>query len=274
MIDLQNSHIGFLGAGNMAEAIVRGLLNGKVVSAGRIMLSDPSAERRILFQNTFSVSPVTDNRTVIEKCDVVILAVKPQFMKEAVEPFASHFRKSQLVISIAAGIKTSTLHMLCGEKPAVIRIMPNTPALIGKGVSAICAGPGADEGMMKLAESLFRSVGSTLRVEEKAMDAVTAISGSGPAYVFYWMEAMLKAAEQLGFNPETARQLVYETMTGAAALANSTHDSPEILRARVTSKGGTTEAAIRTLNENGVAESLIKAVQAAADRSRELSQSS
>jgi len=271
MISLQKSHIGFLGAGNMAEAMVRGLLHGKVVQADRIMLSDPSAERRIHFHNMFGLSPVTDNTSVIETCDVVILAVKPQFMKEAVEPFASHFRKKQLIISIAAGIKTSTIHTLCGGKSPVIRVMPNTPALIGKGVSAICAGPDADDKMMTLAESLFLSVGSTLRVEENAMDAVTAISGSGPAYVFYWMEAMLKAAAQQGFDPETARKLVYETVAGAAALANSSSDSPEILRARVTSKGGTTEAAIRTLEEHGVAESLISAVQAAADRSRALS---
>jgi len=272
MIKSQRIRIGFIGAGNMAEAIVRGLLNGKVVDSGRIVLSDPSAERRILFQNTFGVSPVTDNRTVIEKSDVVILAVKPQFMKEAVEPFAAHFRNGQLVISIAAGIKTSALHAICGGKPAIIRIMPNTPALIGKGVSAICPGPGADEHALKLAESLFSSVGSTLRVEESAMDAVTAISGSGPAYVFYWMEAMLKAAVQQGFDPVTARQLVYETISGAAALAASTTDTPENLRARVTSKGGTTEAAIRKLNELGVSDAVVSAVQAAADRSRELSQ--
>lgn len=273
MIDPKKVRIGFIGAGNMAEAIVRGLLQANVVDAGRIIISDPSAERRILFQNTFRVLPVTDNRAVLEKSDVVVLAVKPQFMKDALAPCAGQFRSGQLVVSIAAGVKTDAIHSLCGGQPAVIRVMPNTPALIGKGVSAICTGPGADESMMTLTESLFRSVGSTIRVDESAMDAVTAISGSGPAYVFYWMEAMLKTAARQGFDSATARQLVYETFTGSVALAASTTEAPELLRAKVTSKGGTTEAAIRKLDELGMAEAIDKAVQAAAERSRELSKS-
>lgn len=265
--------IGFIGAGNMAEAIVRGLITGNVVPPGRIMVSDPSADRRNLLASTFGVQATDDNRKVIESSDIIVLAVKPQVMGAALAPVADAFRSTQLVISIAAGLRTETLDGFCHHKPAVIRVMPNTPALVGRGVSALCAGPRAGEEHLALAETLFAAVGSSLRVEESAMDAVTAVSGSGPAYVFYWMESMLSAATALGFAPATARQLVYETISGAAALALSSPDSPEVLRAKVTSKGGTTEAAIKSLDHHQVREHMAEAVMAAARRSKELSQS-
>lgn len=273
MTDIGNLKVGFIGAGNMAEAIVRGMIAGKLVSPDRITVADPSAERRILFRNTFNILPVTDNRLVVDGSDVILLAVKPQYMKAAVEPLSSSFKGDQIVISIAAGIRTETLDALCGGKPSIVRVMPNTPALVGKGVSALCSGPRADDRALAVTEELFASVGETVRVDESAMDAVTAISGSGPAYVFYWMEAMLKAAAAQGFDAATARKLVYKTIEGSAALALSSADTPDVLRARVTSKGGTTEAAIRTLDELGTSDALVKAVDAAARRSRELSQS-
>jgi pyrroline-5-carboxylate reductase len=265
--------VGFIGAGNMAEAIVRGLTERKVFTPSRIVVSDPSADRCRLFSDTFGVNVLADNQTVISKADVVVLAVKPQVMSSVLSPVKTSFRADQLVISIAAGILTGTLDAGCGGKPAIVRIMPNTPALIGKGVSAICAGPRANNTHMDIADKIFSAVGSTIRIDEKAMDVVTALSGSGPAYVFYWMEAMLKAATESGFDRETARRLVYQTFIGASALADASPDSPEILRARVTSKGGTTEAAIKTMEEAAVASSIMKAVGAAARRSQELSKS-
>ena len=263
--------IGFIGGGNMAEAIVRGLVAGKVVPSDHVFVSDPSPDRRDLLARSFGVQTTENNRTVLDACEVLVLAVKPQIMGAALTPVADAFRASHLVISIAAGLRTETLDSLCGRTPAIIRVMPNTPALVGKGVSALCAGPRAGEAHLVLAETLFASVGSTLRVEESAMDAVTAISGSGPAYVFYWMEAMLSAAASLGFPPETARQLVYETISGAAALAIVSADTPDVLRAKVTSKGGTTEVAIKTLDHYLVRDHVVEAVKAAARRSQELS---
>lgn len=263
--------VGFIGAGNMAEAIVRGLLEKKVVAASRVIVSDPSTERRALFAHHLHVQTTTDNNAVLSSAEVVVLAVKPQVMNAMLEPLRDVWRPGHLVISIAAGIRTGKLDAWCAGVPAIVRVMPNTPALIGQGVSALCAGPRADEAAMQLADALFAAVGRTLRVPEDKMDAVTAISGSGPAYVFYWLEAMLSAARAQGFDDATARALVYGTLSGAASLAQASDDAPGVLRARVTSKGGTTEAAIGKLNERGMSEAIVDAVQAAAERSRALS---
>lgn len=266
-----NETIGFIGAGNMAEAIVKGLLDRKVVAPSKVKATDPSEERRVLFANRFAVSTGTDNAALVTSSDVVVLAVKPQMMAGVLEPLRGQWRAKQLVISIAAGIRTAKLDAWCGGGPAIVRVMPNTPALIGQGVSAVCAGPRADAGHMALAGKLFAAVGDVLTVDEERMDAVTAISGSGPAYVFYWIESMLAAAREHGFDEVTARTLVYGTLSGAAALAQQSSDTPGTLRARVTSKGGTTEAAVRVLDERGVGTSLVEAIRAAARRSQELS---
>lgn len=263
--------VGFIGAGNMAEAIVRGLVARGVVQADQVIVSDPSEARRALMADGFGVRATGENNEVVEGSDIVVLAVKPQMMAQALEPVAALFRADQLVISIAAGLRTETLDTFCGRIPAIIRVMPNTPALVGQGVSALCAGPRAGASHLALAETLFATVGTTVRVEESMMDAVTAVSGSGPAYVFYWMESMLKAAGDLGFSPAQARQLVYETLSGAAALAKASEEPPEVLRARVTSKGGTTEAAVNHLESARVRDHLADAVKAAAERSRALS---
>jgi pyrroline-5-carboxylate reductase len=269
---IESLNIGFIGAGNMAEAIIRGLIERRVLSPSRIMVADTSVERRKLFSESFGVAATPDNLEVVTSSDVIILAVKPQVMASVLSAVKDSFKSPQLVISIAAGILTKTLDAGCGSKPAIVRIMPNTPALIGRGISAICPGPRAEAVHVNITERIFASVGSTIQVDESAMDAVTAISGSGPAYIFYWMEAMLKAAREAGFDHETARTLVYQTFIGASQLADSSADAPETLRARVTSKGGTTEAAIRTMEESHVGSSIEKAIQAAARRSRELSQ--
>lgn len=263
--------IGFIGAGNMAEAIVQGLLEKKLLAANRVFVSDPSAARRELFASRFGVGIADGNAALVNASDVVVLAVKPQVMAAALEPLRGVWRKNQLVISIAAGLRTAQLDAWCGDGPAIIRVMPNTPALVGRGVSAICAGPRASDAQMRMTGELFAAVGVTVQLEEPAMDAVTAVSGSGPAYVFYWIEAMLKAARSQGLDDTTARTLVYQTLSGAAALAEASTDAPEILRARVTSKGGTTEAAVRVLEDRGVGQAMIDAVAAATRRAKELS---
>lgn len=263
--------VGFIGAGNMAEAIVQGLLERQVLAATNLLVADPAEARCALFQQKFGLHAAADNRELVRTAEVVVLAVKPQMMAAALEPLREWMRPDHLVISIAAGVRTAKLDALLGGLPAIIRVMPNTPALVGRGVSAICAGPRANDAALSLTETLFAAVGKTLRVEEMAMDAVTAISGSGPAYVFYWMEAMLKAANEQGFDAATARTLVLETLAGATALAAASTEAPDVLRARVTSKGGTTEAALRVLEERGVGAALVAAIDAAARRSRELS---
>jgi len=263
--------VGFIGAGNMAEAIVRGLVARGVVPAAQVTVADPSEARRTLLADGFGVRATASNLEVVAGSDIVVLAVKPQMMAQALAPVATAFRGGQLVISIAAGLRTETLDSMCRYIPAIVRVMPNTPALVGQGVSALCAGPRAAVSHLDLAEALFATVGTTVRVEENMMDAVTAVSGSGPAYVFYWLEAMLAVAGELGFCPAQARQLVYETLAGAAALAKASEELPEVLRARVTSKGGTTEAAINHLESTRVRDHLADAVKAAADRSRALS---
>lgn len=262
--------MGFIGAGNMAEAMVKGLLEKKVVEPSRLTLSDPSDERREHFRNQ-GLNTTTDNAALVREADIIVLAVKPQVMASVLEPLRRDFRAGQLVISIAAGIRTEKLDAWCGGIPSIVRVMPNTPALVGRGVSALCSGPRAGDEAMTLAASLFKAVGTTLMVDEAQMDAVTAISGSGPAYVFHWLEAMLAAARQQGFDEATARALVYGTLSGAAALAEGSTEGPDVLRQRVTSKGGTTEAALRVLQERDFAGIMAEAVEAAARRSRELS---
>lgn len=264
--------IGFIGAGNMAEAIVKGLLEKRVVEPFRLILSDPSDERRATFQAQ-GLNTTTDNIALVNEAGIIVLAVKPQVMASVLEPLREHFRAGQVVISIAAGIRTEKLDAWCGGVPAMVRVMPNTPALVGLGVSALCRGPRAGDEAMQLTATLFDAVGTTLMVDEAQMDAVTAISGSGPAYVFLWLEAMLAAARQQGFDEATARKLVYGTLSGAAALAEGSADGPDLLRARVTSKGGTTAAALQVMEERGFAGMLADAVEAAANRSRELSSS-
>ena len=262
--------IGFIGGGNMAEAIVRGLLARKLVSPAQVLVSDPSANRRAFFE-TLGIEATSDNCDVVRRAQTVVLAVKPQYMDEALAACAQGLRPEQMVISIAAGIRTEKISSLCGGRASVIRVMPNTPALVGRGVSALCRGPRASQSQLQLAVNLFSAIGRTLVVEEKDMDAITAISGSGPAYIFYWMESMLKAATQAGFDAKTARDLVYGTFEGAVQLAEQSSETPDVLRARVTSKGGTTEAAIRTMNERGMDAAVAAAIEAATTRSRELS---
>jgi pyrroline-5-carboxylate reductase len=270
MTEWSHGAVGFIGAGNMAEAIVRGIIAQGVVPADRIVVADPSAARTELFA-AMGATVAPDNRALVAQCRVVVLSVKPQVMAAALAGLDEVFTAEQVVISIAAGLSTATIDGQCGGRAAVVRVMPNTPALVGRGVSAICAGPRAGERALVLTGILFGAVGCTVRVDEAQMDAVTAVSGSGPAYVFYWMESMLRAAGELGLDAATARSLVMETVGGAAALAVQSDVSPEELRARVTSKGGTTEAAINALNQAGVGDALVAAVKAAAARSRALS---
>jgi len=261
--------LGIVGAGNMAEAIVRGIAAGRVLPIEAVVCSDPLKSRREHLSRTVGVACVEDN-TLPASCPRVLLAVKPQVMGTVLEGIASAVGKDALVISIAAGIKTSFIDEKLAGAGRIVRVMPNTPMLVGAGISAIAPGPRADKQDVDWTETLFAACGKTVGVGEEMMDAVTAVSGSGPAYFFYLIEAMIQAGLAEGLTEQVAAELAIETCRGAAQLLARTHETPQTLRARVTSPGGTTQRAIETLETAGVKQILIQAVRAAAARSREL----
>jgi pyrroline-5-carboxylate reductase len=261
----------FIGAGNMAEALVKGMLASGVCTADRLHVTDVRSERLAFFEKEFHVKGSSNNKSAVKNADVVVLAVKPQVIGGVLDGFQATLGHKPLVISIAAGISTSWLEKSLGEGVRVVRAMPNTPALVRSGAAAICRGRWATDADFNIAEAMMRAVGVVVRVQEKDMDAVTALSGSGPAYVFHLMEAMIAAATHAGLDGDVARKLVYATVRGAAKLAEETGVDPAELRRRVTSKGGTTEAALEVLEEKSVYHAYLQAIAAAHRRSRELS---
>jgi pyrroline-5-carboxylate reductase len=259
----------FLGGGNMAAALIGGMVK-QGFAAADIHVIDPVTEARERLAATFPVSCHANAETAPHAPDVLILAVKPQQMKDAVAPLAGR-AAGALVISIAAGLDMASLSRWLGGHRRIVRCMPNTPALIGAGITGLCAQPEVGAADRALAERVLRAVGSTVWIAGEAqMDAVTAISGSGPAYVFLFIEALQQAAADLGFTPEQGRQLAIETVQGAAALAAQSDEPASTLRERVTSKGGTTEAALRVMAEMGVKDGIVAGCKAAEARGREL----
>lgn len=261
--------ITFLGGGNMANALIGGLLNTGF-EAGDIAVIELGAEARAKLEANYGVRCYAAPTTAALDCDAVLLAVKPQQMREACAPLLPYL-KQQLIISIAAGLRLADLSRWLGGHDRLVRTMPNTPALIGAGVTGLYALPAVSEAERIGAERILQAVGSTLWVDDEAqMDAVTAVSGSGPAYAFLFIEALQEAAVQLGFTPEQARQLSIETALGAARLAAHSDEPASVLRERVTSKGGTTEAALHTMAERGVKAGIVAGILAAETRGREL----
>ena len=261
--------IAFIGGGNMAMALIGGLLQkGYPRHEISVVEVNPAARERV--SGTLGVAVGERPGAGVANANVVLLAVKPQQLRAValdVRPLLS----SQLVLSIAAGIRTADLAGWLGDYPLVIRAMPNTPALVLAGVAALYAMPSVTEAQRSTAESILGAVGSTIWVErEELMDAVTAVSGSGPAYVFYFIEALDQAARELGLSAAQARQLSLDTFLDAARLARGSSDQPAVLRARVTSKGGTTERAVRCMEDARVKEFVVEAIKQAAQRSREL----
>jgi len=268
---LKNATITFIGAGNMAEAILGGLIDSGLCTPEQIRCSDISEERLAQLASDFGVGTFTNNVEAIAGANVVILAVKPQIMPAVLPGLSDHWPDDVLVLSIAAGLTCKGLE---GDLPAgtrLVRSMPNTPALVKRGITGISGGTHATAEDLDRAEALLRSVGEVVRVDEPMLDCVTALSGSGPAYVFYLAEHLLRGASELNVEPATARKLVVEMISGAAALLDETGLPAEELRRRVTSKGGTTAAAIAAFDEHGVGDGLYAGVMAAHARSLELS---
>ncbi len=260
----------FIGAGNMAEALARGLLGARAAKPQDLFVTDVAPARLAHFRERYGIAGGTDNAAAARTAAALVLAVKPQTMAEVCRGLAGALERDPLVVSIAAGVPTARIEEWLGGAPRVVRAMPNTPALVGAGVAALAPGRRATPEDLARAERLLGAVGAVVRVEEAAMDAVTAVSGSGPAYVFYLAEAMRSAAERLGLTPEVARTLVERTIAGAGRLLSESGAAPEELRRRVTSKGGTTEAAVGVLDARGVRAAIEEAVAAAAARSREM----
>jgi len=258
----------FIGGGNMARALIGGLqTNGYLMSD--INVIEPDAEKRTLLHGDFGVS-VTEQLPSVAMADIVVLAVKPQQLRD-LSIFLGSLLQKQLLISIAAGIRAKDIARWLGGYQSIIRVMPNTPAQIQLGVSALYAMPEVTQAQHVQAETILKAVGEILWLDEEAkMDAVTAISGSGPAYVFYFIEAMQQAGLELGLNQDQAKILSLQTFIGASKLAQQSYESPATLRSQVTSKGGTTEQAILTMESATVKSSIIKAAKAAAARSEEL----
>jgi pyrroline-5-carboxylate reductase len=265
--------IGFIGGGNMAEALIKGILTANVCLPQNIFVSDIRRERLQELAGRYGVNPCDTNVQVVERAETVVLSIKPQVMSNALESIKDTRGIGRLFISIAAGVKTGKIAEALGDVP-IIRVMPNTPALIGQGASALFANERAGS-MLDTALSIFSAVGKAVVVQEEGLiDAVTAVSGSGPAYFFLLMEAMTEAAVTLGLPAEVAKDLVLQTAKGAGLLATEaakSDESPAVLRRKVTSPGGTTEAALKVFAANNFSQLVNEALTAARDRSRQLS---
>lgn len=268
---MTGTRIGFIGGGNMAQSLIGGLINDGT-EPGRLAVADPGAERRADLAERFGIETYESNTELAGAVDVVVLAVKPQVLPEVCEEIGPALNdRRPLVVSVAAGIRTADLGRWLGGNPAIVRAMPNTPALVQSGATGLFANDQVDETQRDAAENLLRAVGLTIWVEEEAqMDAVTAISGSGPAYFFLVMEALEGAAAELGLSPEQARLLAVQTAFGAAKMALESPEGAAQLRERVTSPGGTTERALQVFEEGGLRPLFAKAATAARDRADEL----
>jgi pyrroline-5-carboxylate reductase len=276
--------IGYIGAGNMGEAMIGALIKSGVAAASQIFIHEIRSDHVAVLKNKYGIAALPDIDSIFFSCDVVIFAVKPQSLAAVLSEIQTkktfqHVSGRKLIISIAAGKRMSLFedYIYSGlderqkQMIPILRVMPNTPAFVGAGMSGLCANIHATREDIETAMHILLPMGTILECQEKDMDAVTAMSGSGPAYCFYIVEAMIKAGVELGFSAKTAADLTVTTFKGALALLEHLNESPEELRRKVTSPGGTTEAAIRVLDDNSVKESIIGAIHAAARRSKELS---
>ncbi len=263
-----NRAIAFIGGGNMASAIIGGLIR-KGLPASQIEVVEPWQEARERLHSQFAVTALPEAGAALARCALVVWAVKPQAFKDAAAPVRAHTAQA-LHLSVAAGIRSDSIAQWLGTE-RIVRSMPNTPALVGKGMTALFARPGVTAADKAQAEQVIATTGEFLWVDAEAqLDAVTALSGSGPAYVFFFLEAMTAAGIEMGLSREQAHQLSVATFVGASELARASDEAPDVLRQRVTSKGGTTYAAITSMQHDGVNALFIKALHAARQRAKEL----
>ena len=273
---LKNKKIGFIGGGNMAEAMIKGLLSASFIEAKNVFVSEPSEAKRDTLHAEYKIKVSADNRELVKKCDIIILAVKPQIVQKVLRDIASLVGRDKLVISIAAGVPIAIMDdVLRGgknKKFSIVRTMPNTPALVQEGVTAIASGEHVRKIDVKIAHRIFEAVGRTVDVEEDQLDAVTGLSGSGPAYIFMLIEALSDAGVKMGLSREVANTLTIQTVLGSAKLARESGKHPGELKDMVTSPAGTTISGLHALEEGSLRTTLMNAVEDATLRSRELGQ--
>ena len=262
----KNRRTGFIGGGNMAEAIIKGLLAGGVPAVD-LAVSEPSEQRRALLADRYGIGVLDDNAALCQTSDIVVLAVKPQVYTLALKGIGS---ADKLFISIMAGVKSSAIEALLGSAARVVRVMPNTPALVLAGATAISRGSRANDEDLLLTRGIFDLVGTTCIVEEKLLDAVTGVSGSGPAYVLTFIEALSDAGVKHGLTRETATALATQTVYGTAKLLLETREHPAVLKGNVASPGGTTIAAMHSLDRDGFRAAAMNAVDVCVAKSKEL----
>lgn len=267
--DMIDKTIGFVGAGNMAEALIRGLLKGhcKVES---ISASGPRQERMDDLSRRFGIFTSRSNAAVVERAEIVVLSVKPQIMHKVLDEIADAMRDEALVISIAAGVPLASIESRLHADCRVVRTMPNTPALVDAGATAIARGARATDADLALAKTIFDAVGITVELDESLLDAVTGLSGSGPAYMFLILEALSDAGVKVGLSRRNAQMLAAQTVLGSAKLLLETDYHPGLLKDMVTSPGGTAIAGLHTLEAGGLRTTLMDAVETATKRSQEL----
>lgn len=265
-----SQRVGFIGAGQMATALGQGLVRRGVVAADQVFASDPAAEARQRFHESTGGNVTADNHDVVRQSDVVILAVKPQQLLPVLDDLRGQVTARHLVVSIAAGVRLATLADRLGDGPRLVRVMPNTPCLVGFGASAYCLGPKAMPDDGQLVRQMFEAVGSAWEVEEKQLDAVTGLSGSGPAFVYVMIEALSDGGVRMGLPRVVATALAAQTVRGAAEMVLATGEHPAVLKERVTSPGGTTIAGLHAMEAAAFRGAVMAAVEAAARRSAEL----
>jgi len=270
MKPLAQMQIGFLGGGNMAAALVKGLIHSKVVPPTSVLVSDVKAERLEWLAKTHGVRTTTDNHELVKTCDVVVLAVKPQVFDKVLDAVGSEFRADQLLVSVAAGVPVAAMEARLPANARVVRSMPNTPATVDAGATAIAAGTHATDADLEVARALFSAVGRVVTLDETLLDAVTGLSGSGPAYVMLMIEALADGGVKVGLHRDTALLLAAQTVFGSAKLLLETGEHPGRLKDMVQSPGGTAIAGLHTLESGGLRRTLIDAVEAATNRSAQL----
>jgi pyrroline-5-carboxylate reductase len=260
--------IGFIGAGQMAEALARGFVSKNVASADNMFCFDPSEERKQVFKE-FGVTPCTDSKEVVSKGRLIFIAVKPQYVKTVLEEVKAQLSDEHVIVSIAAGVPLSVLEAAAGSNAHLIRVMPNTPCLVGESASAMCLGGKANEKDGEDVHTLFAAVGKIFKVDEKLLSAVTGLSGSGPAYIFVAIEALSDGGVKAGLPRDIAQQLAAQTVLGAAKMVLETGRHPGVLKDMVTSPAGTTIAGVYELEKAGLRQAFITAVCAATNRADE-----
>lgn len=268
---MENKKVAFIGAGSMAEALISGMLKEELYSPGQIAVTNRSNLNRLKFlQETYGVMISCDKENIIRESEIVILAMKPKDVEEGTKSIAPFITGSHLVISVLAGVSTASLESCFSEKVPVIRAMPNTSAAVGMSATALSAGKFADERHVMKARSIFETVGIAKTVKESELHAITGLSGSGPAYIYYLIESMEHAAAEIGLEQDMAREFILQTILGAAEMLKTSEKQPSLLRKEVTSPGGTTEAGLKVLEQFHYKKAMVACIKRAAERSEEL----